>query len=111
MASRITRRRWKLIGLSAGAGMVAFVALAQLTPPATRNVAGFALGGLVLGALAGPEVDPRLFPGRERWQSAFGAAGGGIVALASGATIGVVVAAAFSGAVLGALARYWVRYV
>ena len=111
MVSRITRRRWKIIGLAAGVGMVAFMVLAHTSLSATRNVAAFILGGLVLGALAGPELDPELFPGRERWQAVIGAAGGGIVALVSGATVGVVAAAVFSGAVLGALARYWVKYV
>lgn len=92
-------------------GTVAFLVLAQFSPPATRDLAAYALVGLVLGALAGPEFNPRLFPGRERWQSAIGAAGAGMVALVSGASVGVVVAAVFTGAVLGALARYWVEYV
>lgn len=109
--SRIHGRRWRTIGLFAGAGVVASVALAQLQPPATRNLPMYVLAGLVLGAVVAPVLEPGLFRAPVLWQAGLGAVGGGLLALAAGAPAGVVVAAAFSGAVLGALARYWVNYV
>lgn len=111
MGSRIHRQRWKTVGMFAGAGMVAFVALAQLQPPSTRNLPMLALAGLALGAVAAPVFEPRLFRAPALWQAALGAVGGGLLAAAAGAAAGVVAAAVFSGAVLGALARYWIEHV
>lgn len=111
MTSRITRKRWKAVAVCGGIGVVAAIALAQLTPPHGRNLPLFALAGLVLGAVAAPELDPKLFPASARWQAALGAAGGGLLALAAGAAAGVVFSAVMTGAILGALARYWIRFI
>lgn len=112
MASRITRQRWKLIGGCAGAGMVMFIALAFLRgpgSPAGMAVAG--LGGVVLGAVAAPLLEPKLFRAPVLWQAGAGMIGAGLVALAMGADPGVIFAAAMTGGILGALARYWLWHV
>jgi hypothetical protein len=111
MDSRTTRKRWKPIGLSGGAGVVLAIALAQFAPPYDRNLPLIALAGLVLGAVAAPELEPKLFPAPAAWQAAFGAAGGGLLALGAGAAAGMVFAGVMTGAVFGALARYWIRYI
>jgi hypothetical protein len=46
-----------------------------------------------------------------RQRPAFGAAGGGLLALGAGAAAGMVFAGVMTGAVFGALARYWIRYI
>lgn len=111
MASRITRKRWKAVSACGGIGVVACIALAQLAPPHDRNLPLFALAGLVIGAIAAPELDRKLFPAPVPWQTALGAVGGGLLAVAAGAGAGVVFAAVMTGAVLGALARYWVLFI
>ena len=111
MPSRINRKRWTSVAGCGGAGVVGCIALAQFTPPHDRNLPLIALAGLVIGAVAAPELEPKLFPAPAFWQAAFGAAGGGLLALGAGAGAGVVFAAVTTGAILGALARYWLKYV
>lgn len=111
MASRITRKRWQAIGFSGGAGVVLAIALAQFSSPYDRNMPMIALAGLVLGAVAAPELEPKLFPAPSAWQAAFGAAGGGLLALGAGAAAGMVFTGVMMGAIFGALARYWIWYI
>jgi hypothetical protein len=109
--SRITRKRWKAVGLCGGAGVVLAIVLAQFASSHDRNLPLFALVGLAIGAIAAPELEPKLFPAPVPWQAALGAVGGGLLAVAAGAGVGMIFAAVATGAVLGALARYWVLHI
>ncbi len=112
MASRITRRRRKTVAALAGISMALFAGAHHVFQPSTfRNLVISALLGLTLGALAAPAFEPKLFPSPERWQAAAGAVGGALLALLAGASPQVIATAAVTGAVLGALANYWVKYV
>lgn len=112
MVSRITRQRWKLMGECAGVGMLMFIVPAFVGGPGgSAGMAFAALGGLVLGAIAAPLLEPKLFRAPVLWQAGAGMIGAGLVALAMGAAPGVIFAAAMTGGVLGALARYWIWYV
>lgn len=112
MASRITRKRWKAVAVSAAVGAGVFALLAHLDRPVTlRTTAMAVVLGLILGTLAAPDIEPKLFRSPEWWQAAVGAAGGAVLAVWSGANLGMIVAAAIAGGGLGALARHWVKYV
>jgi hypothetical protein len=100
-----------MIGGCGGVGVVVCIAFAQFTPPQDRNIPLITLAGLVIGAIAAPELEPKLFPVPAVWQAAFGAAGGGLLALGAGAGAGMVFAIVMTGAVVGALAHYWLEYV
>lgn len=70
-----------------------------------------AVCGFTLGALAAPAFEPKLFPSPARWQAALGAVGSALLALLVGAGPGMIATAAITGAVLGAFANAWVKYV
>ena len=112
-AARLRRRRWKLLALSSAIGAVVFVLTKSAFRPGQtlRHGAVAAVAGLIIGALAAPEFDPKLFPAPALWQALIGAVGGGLLALLLGAPAGSVTAAVVGGAGLGVLARYWLEHL
>jgi hypothetical protein len=112
MPSRINRQRLKFLGGCGAIGMLIFGPIYtgfQPSPPAT--LVWVAISGFMLGALAAPILDPKLFPTRERWQAPIGAAGGILFAVATGLSLPMIATAAVTGAVWGALANYWLEYI
>lgn len=106
------RRRLAAVAAWAGIGAVAFGLLHGLRAPLSIRTVGLAaLMGVVVGALAAPELEPKLFRRPGVWQTLVGAAGGALLALSFAGTIQALVAGAIVGGVLGAFANLWVRYV
>lgn len=112
MASYLDRKRWKTVASYGGGVMVMFsIAHQAFEPSSFRNLVLTAVLGFVLGALAAPVFEPKLFRKPETWQAGLGAAGGALLALIAGASLPMIATIAVTGALLSALARYWVEYV
>lgn len=112
MPSRVNRQRLKVLG---GCGAIGTLLLGGvyhgLQPSSPLTLVIVAISTFMLGALAAPLCEPKLFPSPERWQAPIGAAGGTLMALAAGTSLPMIATAAVTGAVWGAFARYWVKYI
>lgn len=112
MPSRINRQRLKVLGGCGAIGMLIFGPIYNgLRPSPPGTLVLVAISGFMLGALAAPLLEPKLFPYPERWQAPIGAAGGTLIALAAGLSLPMIATAAVTGAVWGALANYWLKYL
>lgn len=98
--------------MSAGVGAVAFAVLHGLrSPPSLRTLGLAAVFGLVVGALAAPEFEPKLFPRPALWQTLLGAAAGALVAVSFDGRAEAAVAGVIVGGFLGAFANQWVKHL
>jgi hypothetical protein len=69
------------------------------------------VGGVLLGAIGAPEIEPRAFRRPVLWQTGCGVVGGVLTAVAFGASVPELILGAVIGGFLGALARYWIGHV
>ncbi len=101
--------------ISASVGLffaVMFVVLGGLNYGYTiQSISALALSGVLLGAIAAPEIQPEAFRHPALWQVCFGALGGGVFSLFVWQSREATAAAALLGCVLGYLAPYWVKHI
>jgi len=76
-----------------------------------RSVTILAISGLLLGAIAAPELEPKAFQFPAAWQVSFGILGGVLFVAANWTNPVEFMAGGAMGGLLGFFAPYWVRYI
>jgi hypothetical protein len=76
-----------------------------------HSVLILAVSGLLLGAIAAPEVEPKAFRYPAVWQVCFGVLGGVLFVSANPGGPLEFMAGALIGGLLGFLAPYWLKYI
>ena len=76
-----------------------------------RSVVLLAASGLLLGAIAAPELEPQAFRYPAVWQVFFGALAGVALMVARAHSSEAIVAGAVVGGLLGFLAPYWLKHL
>jgi tryptophan-rich sensory protein len=76
-----------------------------------KSIAGLAASGAILGSIAAPEFEPKLFRYPAVWQMLFAIAGCVVLAVAAEAPAEGYFLAVVAGAVLGYIAPIWIKYI
>jgi len=75
-----------------------------------RTVVLFGLMGAFLGGIAAPVVEPKYFKNPVIWQIIFAVIGCSLFAFSINASVTGHAVAVITGLILGATARYWIKY-
>lgn len=113
-AERIMKQMngWVVAGICGVVFAGLFVLLGGLAHGyAPRSVACLAVAGLLLGAIAAPEIEPKVFRFPAVWQILFGALAGIAVVSSRQPSTSTVLAGAMIGGVLGFFAPYWIKHI
>lgn len=76
-----------------------------------ESISFLALMGILLGAIAAPEIEPKAFRYPALWQACFGAFGGSVFSIFVWQSLEAAAVGALAGCLLGYLAPYWAKHI